>query len=1306
MKNSIIKRTISTLAAGFLAITAIPNVAKEAPAKAAITLQTTPSDTQKTGTVNGYHHEIWQADTPNSSTMTLADSGGGFTTSWKCGPNGSRGNFLARRGLYYGRNTGKHWQDHGNFTCQFDCEWSAGSSGNSRICIYGWTENPLVEYYIIEDWKNWVPSSSNAKQATIDGSSYDIFTNAMNSYNITGTNGPFTQYISVRKNRRTSGTISIYKHFETWESMGMKMGDFYEVAFNVEGWESDGQANVKKNIITTGKIPDPTDGPTEPVTEPSDGVYFNETFESGAGKFEGRGAASVTTDSKNYYSGSKSLFVSGRTDYWHGAAITLDSSKFKPGQTYSLSTAVLQKSGSPVDIKFTMQQGSGNSAEYHEIATVNAKSGEWTKVENTSFTIPSGSSDLVLYVEAPDSYTDFYIDDVLAAVKGKSSSVVTGKGTVDSSTVVTPDPYISTDTGLKNVFAKYFRIGTAVTDGEVTSHKDFVLKHFNSITPENQLKPQWIFDASASAQRGNNVNPQVKLPSDTKTILDFAVKYNIPVRGHTLIWHSQTPTEFFRQNFSSNGAYVSKDIMNQRIDNWIKNVFDMLNKNYPTLRLYAYDVANECFADGYSGLRAAGDGGENSPWTKIYGDDSFLETAFTSARKYAPKGCKLFYNDYNEYEDNKINNIYNLCKKLYSKGILDGVGMQSHLDTTYPSLSKYQKALDLFSSIGCEIHVTELDVTAKSSNGATEASQATYYESIVKAIKNCDKVTSLTFWGTNDNMSWRRGDKPLIFNSSYQPKQAYNKIVALVPESDWLPTYIGDEQPTTKATDPTTEPPTEEDPFDKVTLWGDANCSGDVKMNDAVLVMQVVANEDYYGLNGSERTHISEIGYLNADVCEAGNGITTKDALTIQKYLIGSVKELPESYSAEKKTNVTNTTKVPTFITTTTTPKTVDAIKESFDSSTGDWSGRGDASVSLDSKSYYDGSKSLLVSGRTDNWHGAAMALDSSKFKAGNTYSFSAAVMQPSTTEEDIQLTLQYNDASGTETYAQIASASAKGRTWTKLENTSYTIPEGATDLLIYFEMPKSLSDFYVDSVLIGNEGTKSAVTTGSGKVEEFKTPEPGSFPDPSKPMIGISFDDGASPSNNKRIVDALAKQGFTATFFYVSDWAQSSDGKNEIKYAYSKGMEIANHTMSHPRLGQKSANEIRQEADGCHNYLKSVLGVEPSKLLRLPYLDGSGAVKSTLSDYGLVSCAIDTQDYNKVPTSSIVNTIKQAMADGSGNGAVVLMHETEANTVAAIEELAPYIKAQGWQIVSISEMYAAKGKSIPKNGQIITRVY
>nr|MCR4889747.1 glycoside hydrolase family 11 protein [Ruminococcus sp.] len=179
MKKSIFKRALSTALAGFLTITSSQFVNVGTTTNAAKVLETSPGHTQETGTYNGYHHEIWQADTPNSSTMTLADEGGGFSTKWQCGPNNSRGNFLARRGLFWGRNNPNHWQDYGNFTCDFDCDWSAGSSGNSRICIYGWTENPLVEYYIIEDWKNWVPSSANAKQVTIDGSVYDVFTNAM-----------------------------------------------------------------------------------------------------------------------------------------------------------------------------------------------------------------------------------------------------------------------------------------------------------------------------------------------------------------------------------------------------------------------------------------------------------------------------------------------------------------------------------------------------------------------------------------------------------------------------------------------------------------------------------------------------------------------------------------------------------------------------------------------------------------------------------------------------------------------------------------------------------------------------------------------------------------------------------------------------------------------------------------------------------------------------------------------------------------------------------------------------------------------
>ena len=206
-------------------------------------------------------------------------------------------------------------------------------------------------------------------------------------------------------------------------------------------------------------------------------------------------------------------------------------------------------------------------------------------------------------------------------------------------------------------------------------------------------------------------------------------------------------------------------------------------------------------------------------------------------------------------------------------------------------------------------------------------------------------------------------------------------------------------------------------------------------------------------------------------------------------------------------------------------------------------------------------------------WQGAAISLPSD-IKAGGTYSFSAAVMQASGSAQDAQITLQYNDSTGTECYEAIASASLANKTWTKLENTAFTIPAGATDLLMYVELTGSTADYYLDDVLISNEGTKSSVVTGQGVVGEIKTPE--IDVDPSKPMIAISFDDGTD-ANGKRIIDALAKEGFTATFFYVGNWI---DDESQVRYAHEKGMEIANHTTSHPtsrrsQLLKSAANMI-----------------------------------------------------------------------------------------------------------------------------------
>lgn len=120
-----------------------------------------------------------------------------------------------------------------------------------------------------------------------------------------------------------------------------------------------------------------------------------------------------------------------------------------------------------------------------------------------------------------------------------------------------------------------------------------VLKEFNSITCENEMKP----DATLVQSQCTDDNIAISL-NNCASILDFCVQNNIAVCGHTLVWHSQTPTWFFKENFDSNGAWVSKEVMDKRMESYIKNMFEAIKTQYLTLNLYAYDVANECINDG------------------------------------------------------------------------------------------------------------------------------------------------------------------------------------------------------------------------------------------------------------------------------------------------------------------------------------------------------------------------------------------------------------------------------------------------------------------------------------------------------------------------------------------------------------------------------------------------------------------------------------------------------------------------------------------------------------------------------------
>lgn len=446
-----------------------------------------------------------------------------------------------------------------------------------------------------------------------------------------------------------------------------------------------------------------------------------------------------------------------------------------------------------------------------------------------------------------------------------------------------------------------------------------------------------------------------------------------------------------------------------------------------------------------------------------------------------------------------------------------------------------------------------------------------------------------------------------------------------------------------------------------------------------------------------------------------GSGtVDAKDMKTLLNYLIRKTSTLANAEAADLDGNgVINAMDMALLKrsllgnqggTTPVTPSESGYFKSTFETGKDGWVSRGDTTLSIDSESYYSGSKSLHISGRTDTWQGAAYTLDTKTFLPGSSYSFSAAAMQASGSSEELRLTLQYTNAGGKTAYDTVASATAASKTWTKLENKSYKIPAGASDLLLYVESADSTTDLYLDEAVAAASGTASSVVTGGGKVGNITTPTPAagtvdiSWIDKSKPMAAIAFDDGAvgtaSTDYSIRIQDAIANSGFHATFFYVGNWINGSN-QGEIKRAYELGMEIANHSTTHTDLTKLSAAEIRKEYDTTSDKIKAITGQGTSPVMRPPYLSVNDTVKSALSDVALVNCSIDTGDWNGATSDQIISKIKTAMSNGTLDNAIVLCHETYDSTATAMEYLAPYLKSQGWQIVTVSELFAANGKEL-----------
>lgn len=377
------------------------------------------------------------------------------------------------------------------------------------------------------------------------------------------------------------------------------------------------------------------------------------------------------------------------------------------------------------------------------------------------------------------------------------------------------------------------RIGCAITGKEPWDIPlwNLVTTHFNAVTLGNELKPDSLFGYSNGAcpgtteaeLNGETITVPVMNFDNPEKILNKFLKWNevhpdrqIKVRGHVLVWHSQTPEWFFHEDYDKNKPYVSKEEMDKRQEWYIREVlthFTGQDSPYKDL-FYGWDVVNEAVSDGTGTYRSDNENpneplsndthGNNSSWWHVYQSEEFIINAFKYANKYAPAELELYYNDYNECMAKKREGIVALLKAVKDQEGEPGVGtritamgMQGHYSSDSPSYTEVETSAKAYGDVVGAVQITEWDLSSSDDyDGSPESKEKEYekmrkqynlqYYALQEVQKSGVQVTGITFWGTVDKYSWlqhrstvgggsnkEKAQCPLLFDDLYKPKPAF-----------------------------------------------------------------------------------------------------------------------------------------------------------------------------------------------------------------------------------------------------------------------------------------------------------------------------------------------------------------------------------------------------------------------------------------------------------------------------------------------------------------------------------------------------
>ncbi len=346
-----------------------------------------------------------------------------------------------------------------------------------------------------------------------------------------------------------------------------------------------------------------------------------------------------------------------------------------------------------------------------------------------------------------------------------STPTVTETATATPSPSPTEVPIDWDSMTLKDRYADNFKIGVALPSN-IINHplimENVVKKEFNSFTFENEMKPSALLNMQAcqSGYPATNTEPTLQFKSIDKG-MKWAQDNDFGVRGHTLVWHSQTPDWFFTTDYKYGSPLASREVMLARMESYIRQVMTYCQENYPGV-IYVWDVVNEALEPAHgeeNGMRV-----DDSLWYQTIGPD-FVYWAFYYANQYVEDGVDLFYNDYNCSQKRAI--ILKLLKPLVEQGLCDGIGMQCHLNTGNNIANDVYYTARTFAEIGLEVQITELDIQQLSEGENGDSAQAIKYKLIFEKLEKAQEeglitIDSITVWGLYDEISWV-SDRPLLF---------------------------------------------------------------------------------------------------------------------------------------------------------------------------------------------------------------------------------------------------------------------------------------------------------------------------------------------------------------------------------------------------------------------------------------------------------------------------------------------------------------------------------------------------------------